>query len=179
MTYQSQGSPPALVGVHPGRYWVQVRYFGGYAASLTSGSTKLLREPRLVPFAASVPPIEITLRDDGAEIEATVAGGPDGDAAPATLTNSASYVGAAIGSFPLRRWYVVCVPVANETAEMKQFSMRPDGTYVLEQFPPGDDRILALAVGISQPRSHAGLRLESAGHSRRARRKGAHQATTE
>ena len=143
MTYQSQGDPPTLVGVKPARYWVQVRYFGGYAASLTSGSTNLLREPLVVPFGASLPAIEITLRDDGAEIEATVAATPNEDAAPATQTNSANYIGAAVGSFPLRQAYVVCVPVANEGGEMKQLSMRPDGTYVLQQVPPGDYRILA------------------------------------
>ena len=85
-TYQSQGNPPVLASVSPGRYWVQVQpsQSGIYVASATSGGKDLLRTPLVVPFGASVPPIEVTVRNDPAEIDATV----DGRPSPVQLCNS-------------------------------------------------------------------------------------------
>jgi hypothetical protein len=65
----------SLVGVNPGVYNVTVAARAGpsaYVASATSGSTDLLREPLQV-LPDSIPrPIEITLRDDFASIDATI-----------------------------------------------------------------------------------------------------------
>ena len=59
--------------VSPGRYYVQVFLMAnGYVYSARSGGTNLLREPLVVPTEGSVPPIEITLRDDGGAVKVHV-----------------------------------------------------------------------------------------------------------
>jgi len=58
--------------VQPGRYWVQVNSSRGYAASVTADGIDLQHKPLVVPLAGSIAPIEITLRDDWAEIECTI-----------------------------------------------------------------------------------------------------------
>jgi hypothetical protein len=65
------GSPGSRIfrNVQPGRYVLQVNAFGAYVASIDSGGTDLLHQPLVVGTGSSVPPIEITLRDDGGEIE--------------------------------------------------------------------------------------------------------------
>jgi len=143
-TYQSQGNPLVLAGVSPGRYWVQVQpsQSGIYVASATSGPKDLLRAPLVVPFGASVPPIEITVRNDPAEIDATVDGKP--------FQYSSVAVGGTIGSVgrngPLRAGgglSVYCVPAGNDGSPAREFFSLPDGSFTLQQLTPGDFRILA------------------------------------
>src|SRR4029077_5685593 len=50
-----------------GRYRVRVQARSGYAASIMSGGTDLLRQPLVVGLGGWSSPIEVTLRDDGAE----------------------------------------------------------------------------------------------------------------
>jgi len=60
---------PKVPSVAPGKYFVQVfSLAGGYVQSLRSGGTNLLREELVVPTEGSVPPIEVTLRDDGGSV---------------------------------------------------------------------------------------------------------------
>ena len=60
--------------VEPGRYMVSVDPINrGYAQSARLGSTDLLREPVMIDSDAD--PIEITLRDDGAELSGSVENG--------------------------------------------------------------------------------------------------------
>lgn len=143
-TYQSQGNPPVLAGVSPGRYWVQVQpsQSGIYVASATSGPKDLLRAPLVVPFGASVPPIDITVRNDPAEIDATVDGKP--------FQYSSVAVGDTIGSVgrngpvsAARGLSVYCVPAGNDGSPVREFFNLPDGSFTLQQLPPGDFRILA------------------------------------
>jgi hypothetical protein len=66
--------------VAPGRYWVQASYFlGGYINSITSGGVDLMREPLVVEPGNSTEPIEISLRNDGGEIDCTISSLPVGD----------------------------------------------------------------------------------------------------
>jgi len=141
---QSQGDHPVLAGVKPGRYWVQVQANASdvYAASVTSGSRDLLRTPLVVPMGASVPSIEVTLRNDTGEIEATVDGEPvdSAGAEPSALF----YSGRMDPQFqPVTGASVYCVPLANDGGPAKWFNGRVNGRYVLQQVPPGDYRILA------------------------------------
>jgi hypothetical protein len=62
-----------LEGVVPGRYWVHVDSARGYAASVSSGGRDLLSEP-LVVGNGSAAAIEITMRDDTAEVSGTIEG---------------------------------------------------------------------------------------------------------
>ncbi len=66
----SNFSSQTVNNVTPGRYYVQVfPQANGYVYSAHSGGTNLLREPLVVPTEGSVPPIEITLRDDGGAVK--------------------------------------------------------------------------------------------------------------
>ena len=73
-------------GVMPGRYWVRAgALLGGYVAALRSGSVDLLREPLVVPEEGGVPPIEVTLRNDSAEVDLRVHSDTPGQRAWAVL----------------------------------------------------------------------------------------------
>lgn len=142
--YQAEGNPPALVGVAPGRYWVQVNPSGPagmYFPSVTSGPKDLLRTPLVVPFGASVPPIEITVRYDAALIEATIEGTSSGTVAGST--SGAVVSSSRSGSFQLGGGPAVyCIPL--DGGRVREFSDQfGGGIYVLAQIPPGDYRILA------------------------------------
>jgi hypothetical protein len=142
--YQAQGNPPALAAVAPGRYWVQLNpsSSGMYFASVTSGTKDLLRTPLVVPYGASVPPIEITVRYDGAEIDATLDGKPFqytsvGVSGTIGSVGRRGRLGAATGPS------VYCIPVGSEGGPAREFSSLPDGSFTLQQIAPGDYRILA------------------------------------
>ncbi|HEX6466570.1 MAG TPA: carboxypeptidase-like regulatory domain-containing protein [Terriglobales bacterium] len=63
----------AIRNVSPGRYVVEATPNGPwYVQSLTSGSADLFREELAVAAGASVDPIEVVLRDDGASLTTTV-----------------------------------------------------------------------------------------------------------
>jgi hypothetical protein len=69
----------SLVDVIPGLYHVAVSARSGstaYVASAVSGSTDLLREPLQVLPNSTPRPIEVTLRDDFASIDATITADP-------------------------------------------------------------------------------------------------------
>jgi hypothetical protein len=59
----------------PGAYMVEAAAFpAGYIASLRCGSADLLREDLTVAPGADLPPLEVILRNDGAQLSATVVG---------------------------------------------------------------------------------------------------------
>lgn len=59
-------------GALPGVYWLQIYQSRGYVASATSGGVDLLTNPLVLTPGGSTAPIDITLRDDAAEIEGTI-----------------------------------------------------------------------------------------------------------
>jgi len=161
--YYSQGNPLMLNAVEPGRYWVAVRAFGGYAATVASDGKDLLREPLVVPYGASVPPIEVTLRYDTGELEAVIEGAE---------VSSAGSPGNVMGSVPRSPGNVVMGIVTNpsviaggsgRTDSMMQgglsvYCIPLDGSHLLpdsgqmnvmngqtrwSQLPPGEYRVLA------------------------------------
>ena len=141
--YQSQGSPLRLEGVKPGRYWVQIQPNASnqYAAAVTSGMTDLLRAPLVVPVGASVPPIEVTMRDDAGAIEVTVEGAPED--VPGGVIGSVSYSGPMRpGGFDAMGGVsVYAIPVGG--GAMRWFNSRVNRKYALQQAPVGDYRVLA------------------------------------
>ena len=71
--------PRRFEGIAPGTYEVEATANGkGYVASLRCGDVDLLRDELTIAAGAAVPPIEVKLRDDGAElnVEATEDGRP-------------------------------------------------------------------------------------------------------
>lgn len=138
--YPSQGEPPSLTGVKPGRYWVQANVGAGnaYVASVTSGGRDLSRSPLVVPIGASIPPIEVTVRYEAGEIEATIDGNP-----PAK-SSGVYRAGGNAGAFPGSRGLsVYCLPLVNDGGAVRELYVRPDGISMLSQLPPGDYRLLA------------------------------------
>ena len=77
-----ENAPYELSNVPPGVYLVQVIPNGPwYVESARSGSLNLLERNLTVAPASAVEPIEIVLRDDFAQLEGSVALGPDNDSA--------------------------------------------------------------------------------------------------
>jgi hypothetical protein len=71
-----------LKDVSPGRYKIHVVSDKGYAASIDYGGVDLLKQPLVVGPGGGSTPIEITLRNDGAEVDGALQGGQasEGDA---------------------------------------------------------------------------------------------------
>jgi hypothetical protein len=119
-----------LDSVPPGKYWLRLSTSRGYIASATMGSTDLLRQPFTVGSGPSAP-IEITLRDDVAEIDGTVTSLAE--------HNSSS------GSSTAAGW-VYCVPLADSGGQFQQMAVSEDGKFTNPMMPPGDYRVLAFST---------------------------------
>jgi hypothetical protein len=74
----------------PGRYWVRAMPYEGYVASIASGSADLTRQPLDIGPGSSSAPIQITLRNDGGQIQCVVnpPSGSDSAAAAASDTQA-------------------------------------------------------------------------------------------
>jgi len=123
-----------IENVLPGRYRVSVNTSTGYAASITSGSTDLLRQPLVVGIGGSIPPLEITMRDDGAEVEGKIdsTNMTPPDRAPAN--NSSNQ--------PLG--FVCLAPIDRMDDRCKIVWTGPDGTFTFQQLAPGSYHALAM-----------------------------------
>jgi hypothetical protein len=115
-----------LEGVVPGRYWVHVDSSHGYASAVTSGGVDLMTEP-LVVANGSAAPIEVTMRDDTAQVEGTIEG-TDTAAAPGQRT-------------PFT--HVYCVPAADSPGRFAEVAASAEGTFTFLNLPPGVYRVLA------------------------------------
>jgi hypothetical protein len=120
-----------LEDLPPGRYWLRARVIRGYIASATMGGIDLLRQPFTVGLGATVP-IEITLRDDVAEIEGTVAGiGP-----LAETSQGMGYAGRGAA-------HVYCVPLEDSSGQFLEGAASSDGNFDYPTVAPGTYRVMA------------------------------------
>jgi hypothetical protein len=103
--------------VRPGRYRVRVQGGAGYAASIQSGGIDLLRQPLVMGLGGASSTIEVTLRDDGAEVEGKIE----------EKTQS----------------FVYFVQLGGGPGQFHQAVTTPDGSFGLAQLPPGTYRVLA------------------------------------
>jgi hypothetical protein len=117
--------------VPPGRYRVHVETGVGYVASIRSENTDLQRLPLEVGFGASPPQIEIAVRDDGADVQGSVAGLASNGNRGEAFHSSAQTAG-----------FVYFVPT-NDSGQMKQTWLGPDGNFRVQQLPPGTYQVLA------------------------------------
>jgi hypothetical protein len=117
--------------VPPGRYRVRVESGVGYAAAIDCGGTDLQRMPLDVGFGASPPPIEVTVRDDGADVQGSVAGLPTSGNRDAAVYPSSQMLGA------------VYFVATTDGGQMKQAWFQADGKFQVQQLPPGTYRVLA------------------------------------
>jgi hypothetical protein len=116
-----------LENLAPGRYWLRLHAARGYVASATMGGVDLLREP-LVVVPGTNASIDITMRDDNAELEGTLLGVP----APTLDSARPSPVG-----------YVYCIPLPDSSGQFLELGASSDGTFNYQMVAPGNYRVLA------------------------------------
>ena len=107
--------------VPPGTYTVEATAnFPGYIAALRCGNIDLLRDDLTVTPGAALPPIDATLRNDGARLSVTVAG--IGQTAAATVV------------------------VYSDEYPKRSLLMQANGTgmFSLDKLPPGSYRVIAV-----------------------------------
>jgi hypothetical protein len=122
-----------IENVLPGRYLVNAFTSRGYVSTIVCGGTDLLRQPLVVGMSTSLAPIEVTVRDDGAEVEGTIE-------LESTLQNGRarqhpSGIPGGVAYF---------VPIDRLASRSFVAWPSPDGAYSLSQLPPGNYRVLAL-----------------------------------
>jgi len=132
-----------IENVRPGRYWVRVNSSRGYAASITSGGIDLQHQPLVVPAAGSIDPIEITMRDDWAQIDCTLEGAGTITPGQQNFTagqQSKSMVGvtSVVG---LGGAHVYLIPQPDSPGEFRDLWM-PHGGEASMSLPPGLYRVL-------------------------------------
>ena len=118
-------------GAAPGRYWVRVQSSRGYAASVRSGNVDLLHQPLVVEMGGASP-IEITMRDDFAEISGKVDG----------MTPPAQGVGNVNVSASPNSVHVYCVPLPESGGQFTDIWVNSDGSFGSSQIAPGAYRLL-------------------------------------
>jgi hypothetical protein len=146
-----RGGDEALIieGAPAGSYWVRINSSRGYPASIRSGNLDLQHQPLVVGAGGTAAPIEITMRDDTAEISGTVEG----------VTPSAQGPGSAVGasdpSGAARGWtfyapmggqaaaHIYCIPLADSSGQLTEIWVSPDGSFVSQGLAPGAYRLLA------------------------------------
>lgn len=101
-------------------------YVGGYVASFTSGTTDLLREPLRVLPGVPPRPIEITIRDDSASINAR-------------LAPSANLLPQATNDQPV---FILGIPLDRPQAQAINFAVQLDN-FSMDNLAPGRYLILA------------------------------------
>jgi len=120
-----------IENVQPGRYRVQATSAVGFVSSITSEGKDLRRQVLEVNLGGAMTQIEITIRDDGAEVEGTVEvatnNGPQG--------RGVSSPGQPVG--------VYFVPEKDGTGQFRVAWVSLGGQFQLQQLPPGDYRVLA------------------------------------
>ena len=122
-----------IEGAAPGSYWVRVDSSRGYAASIRSGNLDLQHRPLVVGAGGGAAPVEITMRDDTAEISGTVDG----------ITRPAQVPGDPNAGVAPRRVHVDCVPLADSSGQFAQSWVHADGTFDAQGLAPGTYRLLA------------------------------------
>lgn len=110
--------------VRPGRYRVRVESGVGFAASVLSGGTNLLQDPLVVEIGAANSPIEVTLRDDGAEVSGDVEDATKPDRS--SPQNGAGYT----------QCHIYFLPLDVGSGRFRVAIAAPDGTFSQPQLPP-------------------------------------------
>ncbi|HYL62619.1 MAG TPA: hypothetical protein VE077_08350 [Candidatus Methylomirabilis sp.] len=119
-------------GTQPGSYRVRAGCNGAaYVAAVNSGGTDLLRQRLVVGFGATVPPLEITIRDDGARVDGNI----ENWARPGRNAESSNFS----GNVPT----VVLLPLPDSAGQFCQGWATPEGEFHFAQVAPGDYRVMA------------------------------------
>ena len=132
-----------IEGVQPGRYWVRTNASRGFVASITAGTADLRRQPLIVGLGGSSSPIEVTMRDAGADVDGTI------DGVAASLNGVSTSLD--IDGLPVSpdSPHVYFVPLADSNGEFRDVWVNREGKFGPQQVPPGT--YLALAFDRPQP----------------------------
>jgi len=122
-----------IENVPPGRYWLRLSSSRGYVAAASVGGVDLLYQP-LTVGPGSTEPIEITMRDDSAEIEGTVAG---------VTARPAVSQGMVYSRLSSPRAWVYCVPLPDSPGQFTQLAVSEEGKFQSQTMAPGIYRLLA------------------------------------
>jgi len=128
----NQENEETIADISPGAYWVQIRAPACYVVSATWGGADLLRHPLVVGTDGAGTPIEVVLRDDGAEVSGTVRE-PGNDNLP----------GAKAVAPPPGNATVYFVPTGDSEGQFRSIRTTENGQFALSQIPPGTYRLLA------------------------------------
>lgn len=140
----SDNEQVTLQNLLPGRYWLHIDAISGYVAAANIGDIDLLRRPLTVGHGQTLA-VEVTLRDDGAEISGTIEG----------LGGNVAEAGASgIVDAPSAAAYIYCVPLADSTGQFREARVGRDGKFDLQQVPPGAYRVMAFARPQSEMEYH-------------------------
>jgi len=131
-----------LDNVTPGRYWVETHITRGYVASMLSGTVDLLHNPLVVPAGGSVPPIEITVRNDAAHIEGKIENVNETTASPGH-PGALTFTGIGFAGIGAPISYIYCIPLPDSPGQFVQFNTSPDGTFNSPEVAPGTYRVIA------------------------------------
>jgi hypothetical protein len=129
-------------GAPVGSYWVRVTSGHGYPASIRSGNVDLLHQPLVVGAGGGVSPIEITMRDDTAEINGTVEGVTARANGLASTRGEESGMTSYSPNTGQATVLVYCIPLADSSGQFAEIYVSPDGSFI-SQMAPGAYRLLA------------------------------------
>ena len=123
-----------LENLKPGRYWLRLHSSRGYVAAASMGGVDVLHQPLSVSPGSSTP-IEVTMRDDTAELDGTVAGITQPPILGSTMSSQ----------LPQRQAWLYCVPLPDSSGQFQQIWVSPDGKVNSSPMAPGSYRVLAFA----------------------------------
>jgi Carboxypeptidase regulatory-like domain len=123
--------------VVPGRYWVETTPFEGYVSSITSGGVNLASEPLVIGPGNSTAPIEITLRNDGGEIQGQIQGQNQ-------TGGETSQPAVAPGLGAVATTYVYAIPLFATTSRVPQGFTQGSGPFTISNLAPGSYHVIAL-----------------------------------
>jgi hypothetical protein len=133
----------AIEGVPAGSYWVRVQSGRGYPASIRSENLDLEHQPLMVGAGGAPSPIEITMRDDTAEISGTV----EGVMTPvqgASIASSGSEGSTFYTPYDGQTGaHIYCIPLADSSGQFTEIGVSSDGSFVSQGLAPGAYRLLA------------------------------------
>jgi hypothetical protein len=129
---ESPASSLALKNIAAGSYWVQVSTNNCYMASATWGGGDVLHRPLTVGAEGASTAIEVTLRNDGAEILGKVQ-------LPETANPQKPREGLGVPQMV----FVYFVPLGENSGQLRQTQISQDGMFDATQIAPATYRILA------------------------------------
>src|SRR6202035_5375739 len=109
--------------------------------------TDLQQRPLVVGSGGAIPPMEIAVRDDGAELEGTLDSSKASAAAPVPQ-----------GRFGGPQDIVYVVPTDGMDSRTKVTGLNPDGSFTISQIAPGTYHIFAIENQAMQPVSEEWLK---------------------